>query len=319
MGPAIYLRCSSGFGNKVFDLISAIYLKNKYKIDVYFAIDKSIHDKTDDPFFGNVFPRSQSKIKYIFMKKYYHLKETLPIEEQWIDDLNKLPDKIINNIRFGGLYRFAYTMYSTFDGNDKKIFNVNPKLISQSIQEKYIDQMSGNFACVHIRYGDKLCYGLEEFKQTKYTPYMLPIYTPEYYIDQINKLLKTDVNEILVMTDSMAIVEKYIMDKFSNIPDKIILLDSHYLDSFYLMTKAKYIVLSHSTFSFAAAYFNPIATSYLLKKYVVDVKKDYIYEDDAISPKWIVIDNKNYLLNFNQVLLKKMVIDYANCGKYIKK
>ena len=28
--PSIYLRCSSGFGNKIFDLISAVYLKNKY-------------------------------------------------------------------------------------------------------------------------------------------------------------------------------------------------------------------------------------------------------------------------------------------------
>ena len=313
VSPAIYVRCSSGFGNKVFDLISAIYLKNKYNINVYFAVDRSIHDKPDDPFFGNVFYKSYLKVKYIYMKKYYHLKKTLPIEEQWIDDLDKLPAKITINIRFGGLYRFAYLMYSSFSEEDKKLFEINPKLLDPRIQAKYIDK---KFACVHIRYGDKLCFALEEFKQTKYTPYMLPVYVPQYYIDQITELLTEDLDEILVMTDSIDLVKKYVTSHFRDNP-KIVLFDSHYLDSFYLLTKAIYIILSHSTFSFAAAYFNPLAVCYLLKKYMMDPQKDFIYEDEAISPKWIIIDNKQYLLNFNQELLKKMIIDYANCNKYI--
>jgi len=315
--PAIYVRCSSGFGNKIFDLISAIYLKNKYNMDVYFAIDKSIHDDPDDPFFGNIFYKSYTKIKYIYMKKYYRLEKSLPIGELWISDLDKLPEKILTNIRFSGLYRFAYLMYSTFDDFDKNLFEINPKVLDSKIYEKYIVQMNSNYACVHIRYGDKLCYGLEEFKQTKYTPYMLPIYTPNYYIDQINELLKKNLSEILVMTDSIALVEKYIIDKFKNNP-RVVLFNSHYIDSFYLLTKAQYIIMSYSTFSFAAGYFNPIAMCYLVKKYVTDKEKDYVYEDDAISPKWLIIDDKDYILNFNQKLLKEMVIYYANCNKYIK-
>jgi hypothetical protein len=314
--PAIYLRCSSGFGNKIFELISAIYLKNKYKIDVYLAIGKSLHDNTEDPFFGNIFYKSYTKVKYIFMKKYYTLKNTLPITEQWIDDLDKLPEKITTNIRFAGLYRFAYLMYSSFDDADKNLFDINSKLLDKQIYDKYIVDMKANYACVHIRYGDKLCYGLEEFKHTKYTPYMLPIYTPQYYIDQINELLKKDLVEILIMTDSVELVNEFIMDKFPE-KSRITLFDSHYLDSFYLLTKAQYIIMSHSTFSFAAAYFNPTAICYLVKKYFVDKEKDYLVEDDALSPKWIIIDNKNYILNFDQPLVKKMVDFYSGCNKYI--
>ena len=322
---AIYLKCSNGFGNKVFDLISAVYLKNKYKIDVYYAIGKSEYDvatlnndKSTDTFFGNIFYQSYKKIKYIYMNKYNRLKETLPIEEKWIDSLDDLPNTITTNIRFRGLYRFGYLMYSSFSDDDKKLFEINPKVLNEEIYNKYINKLAGNYACVHIRYGDKLCFGLEDFKSSKYTPYMLPIYTPQYYIDQINELLKKDLGEILIITDSVGIIGKYIMEHIFNNP-RVVLFDSHYIDSFYLMTKSKYIILSHSTFSFAAAYFNPTAICYLLKKYMVDVKKDYIFEDDAISPNWIIIDNKEYLLNFNQELLKKMVDDYAECNKYIGK
>lgn len=312
---SIYVRCSSGFGNKIFDLISAIYLKNKYKTNVLFATDKSIHEKTNDPFFGNIFYKSHVKIKYIYMNTYYRLKESLPIKEIWVDNLSDLPEKITDNVRFGGLYKFAYTMYSSFDENDRKLFEINPKLLNYILINKYINDQ---FACVHIRYGDKLCYSLEEFKQTKYTPFMLPIYTPQFYIDQIEELLKKDIDKILIMTDSVSVVEKYIFKKFKDNP-KIVLLDSHYLDSFYLLSKARYIILSYGTFSFAAAYFNPNAVCYLTKKYVTNPEKDFIYEDYAISPKWIIIDNKEYLLNFDQKLLKKMVIDYGNCDKYIRK
>ena len=250
------------------------------------------------------------------MNKYNRLKRELPIEDLWVDNLDSLPEKINIDIHFEGLYRFAYTMYATFDDDTKKLFEINPKLLNSAIQQNYIDK---RFACVHIRYGDKLCYALDEFKQTKYTQHMimLPVYSPKYYIDQINELLTKDLDEILIMTDSVDLVKKYVMDKFRKNP-KIVLFDSHYLDSYYLITQALYVILSYSTFSFSAAYFNPLATCYLLKNYLVDEPKNYIYADGAISPKWIIIDNQQYILNFDQKLLKKMIKDYANCDKYIK-
>ncbi|XWV26921.1 glycosyl transferase family 11 [Tupanvirus soda lake] len=314
---SIYITSCNGFGNKVFDLISAVYLQNKYKTNVYFITDKSINDKPGNPFFGNVFYKSSSKVKYITMDEYYGLKETIQINEDWIDDLSKLPTEITTNIHFGGLYRFAYIMYSSLSTNDKKLFEINPNLLNNELCDKYINKMSGNYACVHIRYGDKLCYGLKEFKHSKYTPYALPVYTPQFYIDQINELLKQDLTEILVITDSIDIVKKYITNKFYGNP-KIVIMDSCHIDSFYLLTKAKYIVLSHSTFSFSSAYFNPSAICFLLKKYMINVERDYVYIDDAISPNWIVIDNQEYLLNFNQKLLKELVVEYAKCNEFTK-
>jgi hypothetical protein len=308
--PSIYLRCSSGFGNKVFDLISAIYLKKKYNLPVYFAVDKSIHDSPNDPFFGAVFNKSHQYVKYIFMPKYYHLEKTLPITAIWIGQFSDLPDKITGPIRPAGMYKYAYKMYSTFNDTEKKIFELNKKFISKSVLNK-IDH-----ACVHIRYGDKLCFSDEDYVSSKYTHYMFPLYSPQFYIEMINKLLHTSVNEIIVMTDSVNVVDKYIMKEFIGNP-KIKLIESNYLDSFYLLTKAKYIVMSHSTFSFAAAILNNSVTCFMLKKYMEDPIKDTIAEDGAISPDWIIYDRKDELLNYNQKLLKEMVKFYDNCNKYI--
>ena len=313
MSPAIYIKSSTGFGNKIFDLISAIYLKNKYNTTIYFAVDHSAINSLNDPAFEDVFYKSNLKIDYISVKRFNELQAKLPINQHLINDISQLPEKITDNVNFTGLYRFAYLMYSSFNKEDKKLFDINPKLLNPKTREKYINK---KFGCVHIRYGNKLCLALDDFKQTKYTSYMLPVYDPQYYIDQIGELLKKDLDEILIITDSSELTKKYILDYFMENP-KIILYDSHYLDSFYLLTRALYIITSYSTFSFSAAYFNPLATCYLVKKYTIDPKKDYLYQDGVISPKWIIIDNRDYILNFNKELLKKMVIDYANCDKHL--
>jgi hypothetical protein len=69
--------------------------------------------------------------------------------------------------------------------------------------------------------------------------------------------------------------------------------------------------MSYSSFSFSAAYLNPNATCYLSKNYLVN-DKNYLYGNNVISPNWILIDNREYLLNFDQDLLKKIIKDYLN-------
>lgn len=316
MSVAIYFKSSRGFGNNVFDLISAIYLKNKYQIPIYFAIDRSKDGTNKDPFFDYIFYQSQKRIEYISLKEYIDLKKKLSIVKIYLDTLDDLPKKIINNVQFVGLYNFAYIMYSSFNSEDKKLLEINSNLIYPLIYQKYIINFKKNYACIHIRYGDKLCFALDEFKQTKYAKYIMPIYTPQYYIDQINELLQQDLEEILVMTDSPEIVNKYIMDHFKDNP-RIVLFDQNYVNIFYLMTYARYLVLSYSTFSFAAGYFNETATCYLLKNYTAYFKKRPIFSADTISPSWIIVDNKNYLLNFEQDLLRILMVDYGRCQKYI--
>jgi hypothetical protein len=307
----IFIKSCGGFGNKVFDLISAIYLKNKYEANVYFAVCRS-----DGPFFGSIFPKSIKKIIYIDIDNFIKLKQDSEINEILINKLDELPNQITTNTRFMGLNKFAYVMYNSMTESDKKIFEIDINSLNLDKYSKYINISKRNFACVHIRYGDRLCYALNDLEQTKYTSYMLPVYSPQYYIDQINELLKENLDEILVITDSISLVEKLVIEKVNKQKQTKILYPSHEtIELFYLMTKAKYIIMSYSSFSFAAGYFNSSAICYLPKNYIIDDTKQYIYGNDDISPKWIIVNNKEYLLNNNQNLLKKMVIKYVElCG-----
>jgi len=306
----IYIKSYKGFGNKVFDLIVGVYLRNKYPdSDIYFAIDKSIYDTENDPFFGKVFPKSHGLFQYMFMNKYKRVETT--IMEIVIESLDDLPDVITENVRFIGMYKFIYQMYSNISASYRDVFQINPKLISKKID----DISNTEYGCIHIRYGDKLCYADENYVSNKYSHYQYPVYTPDYYILQIRNLLEAKI-DVIVMTDSMDIVTKYIMPEFVDNP-KVQLLDSQYIESFYLLTKAGYLVLSYSAFSFSAAYLNNKAICHLVKKIPNDPSKDYVYEDDAISPDWIIIDVKNFILNYNQSLVREMLKDNDMCTKYI--
>ena len=76
MNSGIYIKCFKGFGNKVFDFIGALYLRKKYPdADIFFAIDKSVYDMDEDPFFGQIFPKisTNSIIKFMSINKYKKL------------------------------------------------------------------------------------------------------------------------------------------------------------------------------------------------------------------------------------------------------
>ena len=71
----IYIKNKAGFGNKVFDLIFAIYLYNLYnKKDnnciIHYVLKKSSHDKYNDPKLYTIFPNSKTKINFITEKQY---------------------------------------------------------------------------------------------------------------------------------------------------------------------------------------------------------------------------------------------------------
>ena len=117
------------------------------------------------------------------------------------------------------------------------------------------------------------------------------------------KILLKSTNTIYIITDSFNIVNKFIYSYFNN-NKNIILLDIDWINSFYLLLNASYVVMSsNSTFSYAAGFFNDKATYYLLEK-----KKNIFrvtQEEYAISPKWNIIKyNEKYVLNFNQNKIK---------------
>ena len=82
----IYIKNNAGFGNKVFDLIFALYLYNLYnkntntnKCVIHYVLCKSLHDKLNDPKLYSIFPKSKNKINFITENQYKSIKTKIKI------------------------------------------------------------------------------------------------------------------------------------------------------------------------------------------------------------------------------------------------
>ena len=243
-------------------------------------------------------------------------------------------NKIDNN------FRLVYEMYKTFSNSDKSIFkNINNTLITQTDRLKLsrvsnkknkkskstsskshtsktnINTILTNitkieYVALHIRYGDKFYYLLKDIDTPNYDMFLL--YTPEYYIDMIKKYLNTTM-KIIILTDSIQLVKEFIMNntelknqKNNNNYENIILLDTHWITSFYILLHAKEIVMSCSTFSMCASYFNENAKCHIVL-YHDDHQKKHMAEEYAIASNWVISHDKHYILNYNKDVLLSMV------------
>jgi hypothetical protein len=344
----IYIKNDAGFGNKVFDLIFAIYLYNLYnknnnKCIINYVLIKSLHEKNNDPKLYNIFSKSKTKINFITENQYKFInnKHKLLLLSQNMQDMKyilnikKLPkyedlsqyNEIINN------FKLVYQMYKTFSQDDKDIFTMNTKILTnKSILNKII---SKPYSLVHIRYGDKLYYLSKiinkpdidistllnkENKNNHLDQFIL--YTPEYYIDKINELLETTPNNmnIYIITDSANIVKEFIMNNstqsFMTNP-RVVLLDTiTWWDSFYLLYYASNIILSSSTFCFTGAYFNKKNAKCELLLYHHNKYSSNIEPSEySISPYWKIVSDRKYILNYN-VKLSYEILKFKYNWKY---
>ena len=330
----IYIKNDAGFGNKIFDLIFAIYLYNLYnkntninKCAIHYVLCKSSHDKLNDPKLYSIFPKSKNKINFITENQYKSIKNRINrikiIQLKEFQELHKFPiyedlsqyNEIITN------FKLVYEMYKTFSKQDKDVFTMNPKILSD---KSTLDKItSKSYSLVHIRYGDKL-YFLKKYinkPNIDIKPLInkndndknidqFILYTPEYYIDKINELLETTPKNmnIYIITDSANIVKEFIMNNNNNSfnnsfnnNSRIVLLDKMtWWDSFYLLYYASNIILSSSTFCFAGAYFNKKNAKCDLLLYHHNKNNPNIApEEYAISPYWKIVSNRKYILNYN--------------------
>ena len=333
----IYIKNNSGFGNKIYDLIFAIYLYNlynnksvenvyrtPYKCSINYVITKSKHENTNDPTIDTIFINAKSKLNFINERQYQNVNKNNTINKLYNDhpqlqNLNSFPkyeelslyNKLDNN------FRLVYDMYKTFSQKDKDIFlNMNKNILTDKTTLNNI--VSQDYSLIHIRYGDKLQYlnnyfdnpdiNISELIANKsdklYKIDFFLLYTPDYYIHKIDELLKT-TNEnmnIYIITDSANIVKQFIINT-PRIKDnsRIILLDKMtWWDSFYLFYYASHIILSTSTFCFAGSYFNKKKANCDLVLYHHDESNPNIApEEYAISPNWKIIKEKKYILNYN--------------------
>ena len=335
----IYIKNNTGFGNKIYDLIFAVYLynlynnnlvdniyKTPYKCSINYVIIKSKHENINDPTIDTIFINAKSKINFINERQYQTINKNknnninkIYNDNPKLQNLNSFPkyeelslyNKIDNN------FKLVYEMYKTFSQKDKDIFlNMNKNILTD--ENKLNNIVSQNYSLVHIRYGDKLQYlnnyfdnpdiNISELIDTKseklYNLDLFLLYTPDYYIHKINELLK-NTNEnmnIYIITDSVNIVKQFIMSQSNfNNNSRIILLDKMtWWDSFYLFYYASHIILSSSTFCFAGSYFNKNKAKCELVLYHHDESKPNIApEEYAISPNWKIIKEKKYILNYN--------------------
>jgi hypothetical protein len=317
----IYIYSANGFGNKIFSLIIAIYLYNYYqgRCDINYVINRSTHENINDPDIMDIFPKSAEKINYIFVHENSFRKFKIKSNMKsliYLSSIKGFPtyEKLPNYYYVDTIYNLVYQMYKTFDQSDKDIFKIDTDLITD---KKILSLSKENYSIVHIRYGDKIHITNKYLKTPKFDKFL--IYTPEYYIDMINMLLKTK-NKVIILSDSFEIINEYILknNDLSNNPN-IILLNANWLDSFYLFYNARNVVMSCSTFSMAGCFFNsnPKSKCYL-NLYHDDMKKKIIPEEFSTSPDWIITHKKKYILNYNVDLLNNILeyctVNNLKCG-----
>jgi len=351
----IYLYMEAGFGNKIFYLIFAIYLYNLYnkshshcKITILFS--QSAHEASNDIKFDKIFSKSKSKVSFIYAKKYIYNELNIPSLKtinlfKSLKSLNDLPDlKELSQHTFlkddtQYIFKYTYEMYKSFSKEDKDIFNIDKKLITDT-KVLNITESNNKYAVIHIRYGDKVNIVKKYIENDKEFSERFLLYTPQYYIDMIHNIFDEDKDKdnnikIIILSDSFDIVKKFIINNrnnnnnnnFSDIEMKnIVLLDTNWLNSFYLFYNASYIVMSCSTFSMAGAYFNhnndnndhnndnnKTKSYLLLYRESENEKNKYLHklnEEYAISPKWTIFNNKKYkkyILNYDYKLITEMI------------
>ena len=271
---------------------------------------KTPHNTNEDIKFDKIFPKSSIKINYIYLD-YIYSDKTILLEQKKlfkkypffnIKNLKNIPNYNIlpENSYFDSSFKFTYDVYKTFNNEDKKIFIMDDTLI---LDKKIKVLSNSKYAIIHIRYGDKLDIAYRDINKISRDQFL--IYTPQFYIDMINNILIMDKNiNIYIITDSTNIVNHFIINKNFNNMKNIILLNTNWLNSFYLFYKASYIVLSCSTFSMSGAYFNPNSKCYIVLYRDNDTYK--AREEYALSPNMIVFKDKKYrkyILNYNKNLL----------------
>jgi hypothetical protein len=338
----------SGFGNKIFDLIFSIYLYNLYnnyntnnsykKCIINYILIKSNHEKNNDPKINNIFPKSKCKINFMYDKDYKKLKYNSDLTFKNIDSKNftsldtfpKFEDLSSHNMinYVYNYYNLIYNIYESFSKKDKDIFiNFNKNILTDKTTLNNITYQP--YSLIHIRYGDKLNnlknyinnpdIDINIIQNKKYDLNIdkFLLYTPEYYINKINELLKkTSKNmKIYIITDSVNIVKKFITND-PNIKNnnRVVLLDNMtWWDSFYLFYYASNIILSCSTFAFAGSYFNKKHAKCELVLYHHNKNSnDIALEEYSISPYWKITNERKYILNYNPKIAYQLLKYYYN-------
>ena len=323
----VYIKNGDGFGNKIFDLIFAVYLFNLYNKNgnickIYYILVNSKHEKPNDPKLYDIFKEAKNKIIFMTQEQYQKINKnpTIKIKKLYdyiekLDDIPKYED-LDEYTKFNDCFQLVYKMYSTFNEEDKNIFkHFNENIITD---KRVFDYKKIDYIILHIRYGDKLNFTVNNIKSKKNINEFL-LYTPEYYVHCIFEKYVYLFNKciLIIITDSPEIINYYITSKYYN-KNNFIIFNSEWFNEFYLLYFAKGIILSISTFCFAGAYFNEKATSVLLMDKEFLNNENLSPEFKSLSDKWIINYDNKYILNYDIKLLLAMSQFNIYLKKHIK-
>jgi hypothetical protein len=326
----IYIYNDNSFGDKVFNLIYGIYLYNLYNLNnlnklnklnkeqckINYIIAKSKHTKKDEKDLDIIFPDSKNKINFIKYDELTNYNKSAinkiinshNIIFNTIKDFPKY-ENLPNIIKFNDCFHLTYKMYETFNKSDIDIFqNINSNLITDNSINLYKNL---DYAILDIRYEKHLIYDSKKTDNNiQYDSYLL--YTPQYYRDMLRMI--SNLLFIIIITDSKEIVNDYILNTYSH-KNNYVFINTNTIDSFYLYYNAKHIVMCNNTFSMAGTYFNMSNMKNMNNNYNTIIyyllyrNKNSIFslpEEKAISDKWNIISEKQYILNYNLTLISDL-------------
>lgn len=298
----ILIYSNDGLGNKIFDAMISIYLKQTFGYNVLFSLTVDPHSIQSEKI-DLIFKKLRSVINFISAEEGKLLSENgyqyMKIPENI--KLSELEQYFLNtgdNIRIytPSLYNKTFEI---FDQIDQSLFDLNLDLIGTDV----LNICKKRYGAIHIRYGDKIGNSVSKGK----TNMRWPIFSPYFYFRQIKEMKKEGLT-VFILTDSHSAVRHYILKKYNLLDDEnIYLLDTSPIRSVYLLMNATYFVMSHSTFSYI---------SYLLGKQLHKNKKiviasvpnlsNYGTVDIQQSNDWTIWYGKKFILNFDVQLVFKI-------------
>ena len=271
-----------GFGNKFFMLLYLLYYSIINKAEkLYIVQAPSHHDKrTPEENFTEIFPKLKKLkfLEFISWKEYDNIKKSnneykeinIKNGHNWFTDTNLIKLQDFMNI------------YSCL--------TINP--IYKNVIKKYKINTSKGIA-IHYRLGDKI-----QINLTKTKP-MYVIMKPEYYIYHCQKMLLEENGPVYVFSDSINLA-KCLLKELPN----CIFIDIGYIETFYLLTKIKRLIISDSTLSIGAALLNKKAKQIVLPDYYIDVttlkvNKNFFHD---VYSNIIRETNQKYIMQKSDIL-----------------
>lgn len=149
---------------------------------------------------------------------------------------------------------------------------------------------------VHVRLGDKFKMNYDNLKKRQ--PQLFIVMKPQYYIDNVLKMLEKKKGPVYIFSDSIEFAECLLKPYLPNCQ----IVREDFVETFYLFTKFKRAIISESTLSVAAFYMNFKNPEVIAPAYKVDFdpkgKSTYkLVKADSVDDETFILDNnKDYIM-----------------------